>query len=135
MYACPIGITTEKAETKEFKQAMAQLVKTGQFTEARQMFGEILKIRPDIALELSDLKGEIPVIECVLYVLETEAAEGVKQGMYQYSAVLPELIEHYRKLSQIVLKKEEHTKESRDYMKRTHVTDVALSIVRQNPRI
>ena len=114
---------------------MSQLVKMGRFTEARQMFGEILKIRPDIALELSDLKGEIPVIECVLYVLETEAAEGVKQGMYQYSAVLPELIEHYRKLSQIVSKKEEHTKESRDYMKRTHVTDVALSIVRQNPRI
>ena len=55
-----IGITAEKIETVEFKLAMGQLVKLGQFTEARQLFYDFLKIRPDIQLDLSDVSNEIP---------------------------------------------------------------------------
>ncbi len=129
---CPIGITQEKAETTEFKLAMRQLVKEGRFAEARGMYDEILKLRPDLALELSDIRGEIPVIGCVLYILHLEEEAGEKSGMYAYSKDLPELIAHYRRLSAIVEEKKENTRDAREYLKRTLVTDTALEVVRRN---
>ncbi len=133
VFAAPIGITGEKAETKELKLAMGQLVKMGQFKEARQMFGEILRLRPDVVLELSDLKGELPVIECVLYVLDLEAENGV-DGMYAYAKDLGVLIEHYRKLSALVLEGAEDSPEGRAYIKKTSTSKIALEVVRRNPR-
>lgn len=57
-----IGITAEKAETVEFKRAMGQLVKMGQFSEARQLFYDFLKLRPDVQLELSDIKMKYRIL-------------------------------------------------------------------------
>lgn len=75
VYESRVGISEEKAETKEFKLAIGQLIKMGQVTQARQMFYEILKVRPDIQLEHSDLKHEIPDIEQILYICELEETE------------------------------------------------------------
>ena len=72
-----IGITSEKAETIEFKLAMGQLVKQGAFTEARKLFYDYLKIRPDVQLELSDITNEIPDIELILFILEKEQEQGI----------------------------------------------------------
>lgn len=57
-----VGITAEKAETVEFKLAMVQLVRTGQFTEARKLFYDFLKLRPDVQLELSDIKMKYRIL-------------------------------------------------------------------------
>ena len=61
-----IGVTSEKAETVEFKLAMRQLVKKGQFGEARKLFYDYQKLRPDIRLQMSDIRNEIPDIELIL---------------------------------------------------------------------
>ncbi|MBQ7676951.1 MAG: DUF4422 domain-containing protein [Lachnospiraceae bacterium] len=133
-YACPIGITSEKAETKEFKLAMGQLVKMGQVEQARQMFAEVLRVRPDIALELSDISGEIPVIGCVLNILAAEGEAGRQNGLYAYTKDLPTMVEHVKKLTEIVAAHKEHSRDAREYMKRTYVTDAALSSVRSQIR-
>lgn len=97
VYEGHIGITAEKAETVEFKLAMAQLVKMGKITQARQMFYEYLKLRPDIRLELSDIRGEIPMIEQLLYIAEQEQERGIS-GLKQYSDKLNVWMDHYRRV-------------------------------------
>ncbi len=132
VYEAPIGITGEKTETKELKLAMAQLVKMGEYKEARKMFYEVLQVRPDLALELSDIKGEIPVIECVLYILDMEEDAGETKGMKTYSTDLVTLVAHYKKLSAIIADGAENTKDARQYLKDTCTTEIALETVRNN---
>ena len=101
VYECPIGITAEKAETVELKLAIGQLVKLGEISQARKMLYGFLEIRPDVRLELSDIKGEIPFIEQLLYIMEEEANRGI-EGVRQYSNQLDSLILHYRKTADIL---------------------------------
>ena len=63
VYEAPIGYTDEKAETKELKLAIGQLLKQGQFDAAEEMFNQIMNLRPDISLPMSDIRREIPVIQ------------------------------------------------------------------------
>lgn len=100
-YECPVGITAEKAETVELKLAISQLVKTGEILQAREMFYEYIKIRPDVRLELSDIKGEFPIIEQILYIMEEEGKRGI-QGIYQFSNQLDRQILHYRKTTDML---------------------------------
>lgn len=94
-YECPIGVTGDKAETIELKMAVGQLLKMDCLDEAIQLFCEVLKVRPDISLENSDLSGDIPDIQQILYICKTEAENGVK-GMLEYSRDIDELLKYYR---------------------------------------
>lgn len=129
-----IGLTAEKAETVELKLAMGQLVKMGQFKEAREMFYEILKIRPDVRLELSDVRREIPDIELILYILEQEEEQGLT-GFYSVSHELGELIRHIRTVREILRNQAARrtlTPEERQYLQDRHVTGLAQEIIRIN---
>jgi len=126
-----IMISAEKAETVEFKAAMGQLIKMGEFSQARSMFYEYLKIRPDIQLELSDILGEIPDIELILYILEQEQINGIG-GFYQVSDKLNELILHLRNVKKIAKKKKENieiSEEDKIYLSEKKVSDIAWEIV------
>ena len=101
-YEANVGITAEKAETIEFKLAMSQLVKLGKFEQAKEMFYEYLKLRPDIRLELSDIKGEIPVIEQLLYIVEQEKQRGIN-GLSGLSNRLDEWIVHFQRVQQCLV--------------------------------
>lgn len=126
-----IGITAEKAETVEFKRAMGQLVKMGQFSEARQLFYDFLKVRPDVQLELSDIKNEIPDIELILFILEKEKEQGIK-GLYEVSHELTKLIMHLRRTKEILIKyKKENSVNSTEsrYMIENHVSEIMKNII------
>ena len=99
VYEGNVGITAEKAETVEFKLAMAQLIKLGDITQASQMFYEYLKLRPDVRLELSDIKGEIPTIEQLLYIAGQEQQRGIV-GLMGYSRKLDEWLVHFNRVQQ-----------------------------------
>lgn len=127
VYECRVGIAGEKAETKELKLAIGQLIKMGQITQARQMMYEVLKIRPDLELNCSDLKGEIPVIACILCIAEAEQQAHL-EGILSYSSELGVLIEHIRRLGEIARKKEPEIQDF-EYMNKTHVTETAMRIL------
>ena len=96
VYECPVGLASEKAETTELKLAMKKLVKLHQIEEAITMFREVLRIRPDIAQASSDLAGEVPTIEKVLYIIREEQKRNIP-GLLAFSDDLPVLLDHYRK--------------------------------------
>ena len=131
VYESRIGITEEKAETKELKLAVGQLLKSGQVTEARQLFYEILKVRPDIRLEHSDLRGEIPLIELILYICEVENQRQIREKMLDHTSDLPELLAHVRRLADFA-GCSEFSGQANEYIARTHPSEVALEVIKAN---
>lgn len=116
------------------KLAMGQLVKMGRFKDARAMFYEYLKIRPDIRLEMSDVRREIPDIELILYILEQEQQNGLT-GFYAVSDNLNDLIVHLRKIREIVKKEAARKRlstEEQVYLTNKNVTGLAKEIIRIN---
>lgn len=103
VYECPVILTSEKAETTEFKLAIGQLVAQGQFTEAKQLFYDYQKLRPDIRLPQSDIRGEIPVIELILYILEQEKSASCV-GLYEVSHKLTDLITYMNQIYPVIKK-------------------------------
>lgn len=126
-YECPVGISEEKAETKELKLAVSQLLKMNRVEEARQLFYEVLKIRPDVELPDSDLSDEIPVIGKILNICDLEKKQNIA-GMISHSNDLRKLIEHYAKVSDILNKKKREP-EDEAYLKDTHVSEIAQRII------
>ena len=131
VYEGQIKITDEKAETREFKLAIAQLVKTRQISEARQLFYEILQVRPDIRLEHSDILGEIPLIEQILYICECEKQQGC-DGMLDYSKDLFTLLTHVKKVLQILLQPGEWKPEVCAYLRETKVSAITVEVLAKN---
>lgn len=98
-YECPVGVTGSKAETIELKLAVGQLLKMDRLDEAVRLFYEVLKVRPDISLENSDLSGDIPDMQQILHICKQEALRGEK-GMLAYSTNIDELLKYYRAMKQ-----------------------------------
>ncbi|MFP3153482.1 DUF4422 domain-containing protein [Lachnospiraceae bacterium ZAX-1] len=130
VYEGIVGITAEKAETVEFKLAISQLLKMGEITKARQFFYEFTKIRPDVRLELSDIKGEIPIIEQILYICEEEQNR-MMQGMYAYSKNLNELMAHYKAVRDIMITcgEQDVAEEEIKYILDNHVSWVFIMVI------
>lgn len=133
LYEGTVGITAEKAETVEFKLAMAQLVKMRQIAQARQMFYEYLKLRPDVRLELSDIKGEIPVIEQLLYIAQEEEERNIS-GLFGLSWDLNEWIRHYRRVMECLshFSHGQSAKEDADYILERQVSWVMAKVMLLN---
>ncbi|MCR5527471.1 MAG: DUF4422 domain-containing protein [Lachnospiraceae bacterium] len=54
-----IGIIEEKAETRELKERLAELIKKRDIDGAQKAFAEALKVRPDLLMAVSDITGEL----------------------------------------------------------------------------
>lgn len=134
VYECTVYITDEKAETKEFKTAIRQLIKMNNIGEAYSLFYEVLKVRPDIALTQSDLRGEVRDIELVLRILKSENEQNVR-GLLNYSDDLYKLLEHVAKIREIVQKSGIKSNnacrllETDEYLKANSVSLISLKII------
>lgn len=133
VYEGKVGITAEKAETVEFKLAMKQLVKEHRIREARELFYGFVKCRPDIKLNLSDIKGEIPIMEKVLYIAEEEE-KSVVQGLYRYSDNLMKWILHYSRVEKYIgmLLRGDSDREMEIYVIETSVTWIMVDVILNN---
>ena len=57
-----VGISEEKAETRELKEALRRLLAENKLPEARRLFDRTLQSRPDLLLPGSDVNGELQAI-------------------------------------------------------------------------
>lgn len=131
-YECPVMLTDEKAETKELKLAVGQLIKLGRIKESFKLFYDVLDIRPDISLKASDISGEIPIIAHIVDILNLEENMNIEDGMYAYSTSLDILIRHVRKLRELLKNYESFSDEDITYMKSTNTTEAAIEIISKN---
>ena len=133
VYEAHIGYTDEKAETKELKLAVAQLLKKHKYLEAEKMFNDVMTARPDLQLPMSDIRKELPLIQQILYIGNKER-ELEMVGLFVESVNLAELMNiyksHYENLQ--VLSKDSTLEEitiARDNLLAHHFTSVALEVM------
>lgn len=133
VFETEVGVTTEKAETIELKAALSDLVKKGDFTGGRKLYYQTMETRPDVRLSQSDLSGEIPLMEIILYILEQEEAAG-QNGFKSVSLDLSELLAHYRKVVEILRALGNGTADEAmvNYLLRHNLTPIAAEIILRN---
>ncbi|MGN0342150.1 MAG: DUF4422 domain-containing protein [Roseburia sp.] len=132
-YEARIGITTEKAETTELKQALAELVRRQEYNDARALFYDYTAKRPDVRLAMSDIRGEFPLIEQILYILELEQ-QNETAGLAQVSTELKEQIVYYRRLREIlqILGDQGITPECQAFFSLHSVSVIAVEVALRN---
>jgi len=129
----PVGLTQEKAETIELKQALCDMVSEGTLDgvqEALAMFRTTMKDRPDLMLGASDFSGELADMFRVLYVCEQELSAG-QRGMFAITTDLFMLVRHYRLLCQIArnISQGADSPQERSYFKDSCVSEPLLSVM------
>ena len=133
VYECHIGYTDEKAETKELKLAVAQLLKKHKYLDAEKMFNEVMTARPDLQLPMSDIRKELPIIQQILYIGNKER-ELEKVGLFVESNNLAQLMNiykrHYENLQALCTAKTlDEITIARDNLLAHHFTSVALEVM------
>lgn len=133
IFEAPVGVTSEKIETTELKAALAEYVRKEDYSGGRKYYYDFMEKRPDVRLAQSDLAGEIPLMEIILYILEQEKA-GNQEGFASVSRDLPTLVLHYRKVVDILRALGEGTADESmvNYILRTHLTAAAAEIILRN---
>ncbi len=133
VYETEVGITSEKAETTELKGLLSDYVRKGDFSGGRKCYYEFMEKRPDVRLSQSDLSGEIPLMEIILYILEQEQQRGQK-GFASVSMELPKLIQHYRRVVSILKALGDGSAGEADvqYILTNHLSAVATEIILRN---
>ena len=129
----PVGLTQEKAETMELKQALCESVAKGTLSgvqEALALFRSSVKDRPDLMLQASDFSGELADMFRVIYVCEQELSAGWR-GMFSVTSDLSLLVKHYRLLCQIAGKIVRGTEsaQERSYFKDSRISETLLSVI------
>lgn len=139
----PVGISEEKAETKELKAKLADFLSQRKIKEAKQLFDATLKERPDVLLAGSDLNQELRYMYQIIHIciLEEEKyscmTEDKKTGLLSYSVDMKELIIHYKKVLEILRREKEEkiTEEDKIYLKCTGVSEIAVEEIKKNSSI
>lgn len=125
VYECKTVITDEKAETKELKLALAQMIKHGSVKEARSFYYQLMGIRPDVRLEESDLRNELFAVEQILYICELEQEQQIK-GLLDYSKDLQMLIRYFQQAARAVKENDE------EFLREHPVSEIAKEVILLN---
>ncbi len=75
VYECKVGMTTEKYETKQMKDTLADFFLQKDIAGAKEYFLKTLEKRPDVLMEASDITGELKMAMQVVAVCELEKQE------------------------------------------------------------
>ncbi len=113
VYRNPVGTFGDKAETNELISAVGILVGEGKYKEARGLCEDIINIRPDIMLPMSDSKRRVPIVQHITCILDLENQAGY-EGMISVSNDMGKLIEYYRCVHRIL--SSEISEENIDYL-------------------
>lgn len=100
-FECMVGMSSEKYETKEMKERLANYFNHKDIEGAKAFFMECYQKRPDVLLEASDTTGELKLSMQVITTCENEKKNeltSVVELVCDYKA----LMDYFRKLNSIV---------------------------------
>lgn len=75
VYECKVGMTDEKYETRQMKEKLAEFFRRADLDGAKEYFLGVLRKRPDVLMEASDITGELKLAMQVIAVCELERQE------------------------------------------------------------
>lgn len=136
VYECKVGMTGEKAETKELKETLAEYFRKKDIEGAKEYFLKCKAERPDVMMEASDVSGELRICMQII------ATAGMEMEVYGTSILdriseYQELIELFARLNQIITKsmqvqdsQEEIGEEDKVFLQEKGISDVAISVAK-----
>jgi hypothetical protein len=136
VYECKVGMTGEKAETRELKETLAEYFRKKDIEGAKEYFLKRKAERPDVMMEASDVSGELRICMQII------ATAGKEMEVYGHSILdevceYRELIEVFTRLNQITTNVMQRkgglhrmTDEEKAYLDEHHISEVALSVSR-----
>jgi hypothetical protein len=95
-----VGLLSEKAETRELKEALAQYFKEQDVQGAKACFMEHYRKRPDILMEVSDLNGECRLAMQAISSMEWEQDKTGRCRLEEMTD-FHEIIDIYRHLNEL----------------------------------
>lgn len=149
VYECKVGMTGEKAETKELKETLAEYFRKKDIEGAKEYFLKRKEERPDVMMEASDVSGELRICMQIIATAGKEM-EMFGSSILDYVSEYHELIEIFARLNQIITgamqrkilktvslegEKESSvvrlmTDEEKEYLNAHHISEVALAVSR-----
>lgn len=129
VYECKVGMTGEKAETRELKETLAEYFRKKDIAGARDYFIKRKTERPDVMMEASDVSGELRIC---MQIIATAGKEQEKYGACILDRISEyrELIAFFTKLNQITTRKMQGlvTAEDEVFLQNNRVSEVALLV-------
>ncbi len=124
----PVGISEEKAETRELIEELSKLIKQKHLREAKEVFDLKIKKRPDILLPGSDINNELRMLYQIIHLCLVEE-ENQEASLLDFSDDEKELIIHYKRILSILKNRASKSdkKEDRDYLSSHRVSDIVLN--------
>lgn len=98
-----VGLISEKAETKELKEQIADFFRKKDVAEAKECFLRFYRKRPDILMEVSDINRECRLAMQAISSLEWEEKR-FGHSRLEKTTDFYELIDFYRRLNRLVLR-------------------------------
>lgn len=130
---CKVGMYGEKAETRELKKTLAGFFIKKDYLGAKEYLLSVLKVRPDVLMEASDITGEVKLCMQIIATCEFEMDQYgycILNSISDYKS----LIKYFSMINQIVTAKKHHmelTRKQTDFLSNHFVTEVAYRIAEQ----
>ena len=137
VYECKVGMTGEKAETRELKETLAEYFRKKDIAGAKEYFLKRKAERPDVMMEASDVSGELRICMQII------ATAGKEMEAYGYSILdkvseYGELIKLFTRLNQLITRQKQTQGESaqldkqvKSFIEQNCVSDVAIQVAAQ----
>lgn len=127
VYECKVGMTTEKYETKQMKEKLADFFLKKDIAGAKDYFLKVLEKRPDVLMEASDITGELKLSMQVIAVCELEKQEydtSVIDRMQKFD----ELMQYFNRLNEVINAFRMGNAQTADirFIKKTEVSEIAI---------
>ncbi|MCH5250989.1 MAG: DUF4422 domain-containing protein [Lachnospiraceae bacterium] len=127
VYECKVGMTTEKHETKQMKDTLAEFFLKKDIAGAKEYFLKTLEKRPDVLMEASDITGELKVSMQVVAVCELEQSE-LGTSIIDRINKFDELMIFFNRLNDIInaCRMGTHKEEDLRFIREAQVSDIAI---------
>ena len=134
VYECKVGMTGEKAETRELKETLAEYFRKRDIEGAKEYFLKRKAERPDVMMEASDVSGELRICMQII------ATAGMEMEAYGHSILdevceYRELVEIFTRLNQLITRQKQSQCENaqrdeqmQNFIEKNHISDVALKV-------
>ncbi|MDE5596297.1 MAG: capsular biosynthesis protein, partial [Lachnospiraceae bacterium] len=121
------GMTTEKYETKQMKEKLADFFAKKDIAGAKAYFLESLEKRPDVLMEASDITGELKVSMQVVAVCELEEQE-LGQSVIDRIQDFDGLMHYFNRLNDVInsCKMGHLQEEDITFLKEAQVSEIAI---------
>ena len=132
VYECKVGMTGEKAETRELKETLAEYFRRKDIEGAKEYFLKRKAERPDVMMEASDVSGELRICMQII------ATAGMEMEAYGHS-ILDEVCEYHQlmeiftRLNQLMTcqkqakgERAQLDEQVQNFIDKNHISDVAL---------